>query len=1611
MDQVQRAESRACPTSVRVLIQSEGHRLTRRVVVAVMVIAIVVAGLPALPWLSNPSGLLAPAKAWADSGTAAIGVIKTAAGNGSSGYSGDGGPATSAKLWEPSAVALDAAGNLYIADMTNVRVRKVDTSGVITTVAGNGTVGHTGDGGAATAASLSGPTALAFDSTGNLYIADSSCCTGWVRKVNTSGIITTVAGNGAAAGCSASGSGDGGPATAAPLDAPDGLAVDGAGNLYIADMCSTIRKVNASGIISTVAGKYTAGYSGDGGPATSAQLNQPGGVRVDSTGSIYIADTTNRVVRKVDTSGTIHTFAGNGTNGYSGDGGSATAANLSLPEDVALDSAGDLFIADVGDSVIRKVNTSGIITSVAGGAGYGYSGDGGYATAAQLEIPYGVTVDTGNNFYIADQNANVIREVTPPQAPAGGALAPPETYGPNRTERQCQACAADPVSTASGDFYESYSDLATPGRGPALALVRSYNSLVATTASPGPLGYGWTHSYAMSLKIDPISGNATVTQESGSQVVFTPIAGGGYGAPPRVLATLVKNGDGTFALTRRQRDRFVFSATGQLTKIADLNGYSTTLAYNGSGQLASVTDPAGRALTLAYNSSAQLTSVTDPIGRVVAYSYSPQGDLITVSDVGAGITTFAYDTSHRIVSVRDPRGALTTNTYDSSGRVTTQVDPMGHKTTFAYSGDNFSTNAGTTTITDPNGNVTVDTYFDGELLMETRGSGTAQAATWDYLYDPNSLGVVAATDPNVNTTNATYDSQGNQLSSTDALGHTTSATYDTLNDVTSRTDALGVTTTDTYDTKGNMTSQSTPLVGSSPAVSRTTTYTYADPSHPGDVTTITDPNGKIWSQAFDANGDLVSVTDPLGNKTTATYDGIGRRLSAVSPLGNAAGGTPSAHTTTYSYDAFGDLLSTTDPLGHSTTTAYDADRNPISVTDANGHTTRTTYDANNRPTAVTRADGTTLANTYDADGNLTAQTNAAGAATTYAYDAVNRRINATDPLHHVTSYAYDPAGNLVSLTDAASNVTTEGYDAGNRLTAVSYSNGHTPNVTYGYDADGRRTSMADGTGTTTSTWDSLGRLTAQTNGAGAAVSYGWDLAGNLTSIAYPSGMGTVSRAFDAAGRLNSVGDWLGHTTTFGYDADSNLAAETYPNTTSGARTYDNADRLSSITDNKSGIPFASFSYTRDANGQLTAETPIGVPGGGQSYTYTSLNQLASVNTTGLYSYNSADDPVQLNTSTAQHFDPADQLTSTVSATGATTTYTYDARGDRTTTTPPTGTPTSYGHDQVNRLISYGGPSGTVSYGYDGAGLLASRTAGAATAHLTWDASGTLPQLLSDGTNAYIRGPGGQVIEQVKLSTGAVTYLHQDQLGSTRLITDATGMVVGSATYDPYGNLTGSTGTATTPVGWAGEYRDATSGLTYLRARWYDPATAQFLSRDPLVGLTRLPYGYASDNPVNRVDPTGQIVEPDGGYSDSYVGGYSEVAIQIGSGHGFDQHIQEFAECDQTRDAYMNNIDKTMGNYTYRLTLQNGRTAYYNEDTNIIVIVDPNNPDAGTAFRPRDGADYLNTLDVVDEEVGPAFRGGGNSRPETGDPEGAGGVGGETIPGDIEHGGGGLDLQL
>ncbi len=344
-------------------------------------------------------------------------TITTVAGTGEEGYDGDGGPAVGAQLSILLGLAMDQAGNLYVAD--GQRVRKIDGAGVVETVAGEAP--GSAQMGGASSTQIPQQIGLAIDAAGNLYM------TGFdhrVRRVDPAGVIATVAGTGVAGY-----GGDGGAATSARLNWPWGVATDAVGNLYVTDSANhRVRRIDPTGVITTIAGTGLSGYSGDGGSSVLSQLSQPTGVAVDTSGNLYVADTGNNRVRKIDSAGVITTVAGTGASGYSGDGGSAVHAQLNMPSGLAVDAVGNLYVADNRNHSVRRIDPAGVVTTVAGTGVSGYSGDGGPASAAQLASPVGLAVDERGNLYIADSANRRVRKVTPQFADDHGDVASSATH-------------------------------------------------------------------------------------------------------------------------------------------------------------------------------------------------------------------------------------------------------------------------------------------------------------------------------------------------------------------------------------------------------------------------------------------------------------------------------------------------------------------------------------------------------------------------------------------------------------------------------------------------------------------------------------------------------------------------------------------------------------------------------------------------------------------------------------------------------------------------------------------------------------------------------------------------------------------------------------------------------------------------------------------------------------------------------------------------------------------------------------------------------------------------------------------------------------------------------
>jgi sugar lactone lactonase YvrE len=610
--------------------------------------------------------------------TVATGIVTTVAGNGSGGYSGDGGPATSAQLSTPRGVAVDASGNLYIADYGNNRIRKVTAAtGVITTVAGNGTAGYNGDNIAATAAELKNPFALAVDAVGNLYIAD--YLNQRIRKVTAAnGMITTVAGTGTAGY-----NGDNIAAASATVKNPTGVAVDGAGNLYIADYLNyRVREVSAAtGTITTVAGNGTTTYNGDSIAATTASI-YPYGVAVDVYGNLYIPDRTHDRIRKVTAaSGVVTTVAGNGTAGFSGDNGLATSAEINLPSAVAVDGSGNLYISDNSNRVREVAASTGNITTVAGAGSLEVLGDGGPATSAYLFSPQGLAVASNGDVYVADTSNNRIRKI----AAATGIITTVAGNGTAGYNGDNIAATSAALSAPQGVALDASDNLyiadSTNNR---VRMVSATTGVITTVAGNGSAGYNGDNIAATSAELYgpaamalDASGNLYIADAFNERVrkvaastgVITTVAGNGtkgYNGD-NIAATsaelyqpegIVLDASGNLYVsdTFNARVRMVAASTGTITTVAG-NG---TAGYNGDS-IAATSAELYEPGALAFDSSGNLyigDGINHRVRKVASgiittfagngtFGYSGDGGAATAAEV-SDPSALAFDAHGRL---------------------------------------------------------------------------------------------------------------------------------------------------------------------------------------------------------------------------------------------------------------------------------------------------------------------------------------------------------------------------------------------------------------------------------------------------------------------------------------------------------------------------------------------------------------------------------------------------------------------------------------------------------------------------------------------------------------------------------------------------------------------------------------------------------------------------------------------------------------------------------------------------------------------------------------------------------------------------------------------------
>jgi RHS repeat-associated protein len=1002
---------------------------------------------------------------------------------------------------------------------------------------------------------------------------------------------------------------------------------------------------------------------------------------------------------------------------------------------------------------------------------------------------------------------------------------------------------AFPVNCATGNQTEEQTDLVLNGRGPDLHITRTYNSQVAAEAKgAGIFGWGWSDPYAH-LEINKETGAVTVVQGNGATVTFL-LEGGKYVPGPWVQATLVKEGE-SYVFTLPDQEKIRFNSEGWMTKIEDRNGNAITCTCLGSIPF-KVKDAVGRELIFTYTEG-KVTSIEDPMGRKVKYAYE-SGNLVSVTLPGEETPRwkFKYDASHQLIEMTDGRGGTVKTAYDEKNRVKEQTDPMGRVFKFAYS---ESEGKKTTTITEPNGSTTFRKFNSaGEPIEVIKAKGTGLERKSTYEYD-SAYRRVKATDALGHSTTYAYNEAGDRTLEKDAEGNETKWTYNSTHDVLTETTPKGEVTTFKRDAKGNIEAIERPAPA---GLTQKSTFKRAAN---GDLQSATDPLGREAKLEYDTYGNLKAEINSAGDKTTWTYNKNGEQLTEVSPRGNEEGAKPEEFESKTERDSQGLPIKVTDPLGRETKFAYDKNGNLESVTNALGQTTQYTYNANNERTKVEKPNGNTTEMAYGSMGEVKSRTNGNSYTTKYDYDVLAQLTETIDPLERKSKREYDAAGNLKKSEDALGRTISYAYDNADRLKEVNYSEASTADVTYKYDKNSNIVEMVDGTGTTTRVYDQLGRLTEVKNGKSEVVKYTYDLGNQQTEIVYPNGE-VVKRAFDKAGRLEKVTDWLGKETTFAYNRDSQNKAITFPVATANVDeyAYNRAGEVTSVSMKKGAEVLASMAYTQDSLGRAEKVVETGFPEVPEyKYEYDTANRLTKSNGT-TFGWDAANNVTKIS-STTYTYDKADQI-----ATASNATFEYNKLGQRIKETPTGGSATTFSWDQAGNLVASKGPTIENTFKYDGTGLRSTETRNASTYPMVWDSTAELPLLLRKGQEYFVYGPGGLPIEQIS-ATGTATYLHHDQLGSTRILTNSSGAVVGTYRYGPNGAFWKFTGTQGTQLGFAGQYRmHSENQLIYLRARTYDPVSAQFLSPDPMAAVSGETYAYAAGNPVNFTDSRGLFAE-------------------------------------------------------------------------------------------------------------------------------------------------------
>lgn len=953
------------------------------------------------------------------------------------------------------------------------------------------------------------------------------------------------------------------------------------------------------------------------------------------------------------------------------------------------------------------------------------------------------------------------------------------------------------------------------------------------------------------------------------------------------------------------RIEYTHDIDGRTELIKDRRGFTNRFIYNDRGDVVSETNALGETTLHSYDQYGNELSRTDALGNTTSWTIDLYGNQLTETNALGEVTTSSYGERNVLLTQVDAAGiTVIENGYDSrNGQLLSTKDALGNETTFSY--DTYSTGFGNLIgITDALGNVTSNVYHGvtGEQLSTTDARGTVTTYTRDemdrvltetttrtdhngvqhslitsYEYDANG-NVITVTDPLGNITRTEYNEIGKQSATVDALGNRTEYEYDDRGHLVLTRYADGATESTVYDEEGN-------TIAQIDRAGRTTLMVYdaanrlVETIYPDDTPADDSDNPRTASE-YDAAGRMVASIDERGNRTEYEYDAVGRRTLVRDALG---------FETTFEYDLRGQRTATVDALGRRTEFSYDDAGRLSRTTFDDGTYNDTVYDALGRKTQEIDQAGIATIYEYDANGNLTAvvdalsqrteyeydehsnktiQRDALGRETQWRYDNGGRVINRVLPLGQIESFSYDANSNRATRTDFNGAITTYGYDNLNRPTLMSYGDG--TSVVTSYNVSGQTDSVTDEHGVTSYTYDVRDRLARIDYPNGSWIEYDYDLAGNRTQLLTANQQ--VDYTFDVLNRLATVTDTNG-TTTYSYTPVGSRAAMAYPNGTSVVYTYDDLNRLS-VIDHRDifNTVISRQVYTVGPTGnRLSMEE---VDGRRHDYSYDDLYRLTNEQVT---------DALRGDRTTSWTFDAVGNRLTQTDAAGVTS-YVYDTN-DRLLTETKGGSVTSYIYDAngntlekrvdgvldtdyvwnvKDKLVEADVNGSTVSYSYDASGIRQTQFTATETISFLVDPNRDYAQVIEEGDGIGIPATyvhGDDLINQTL--GGSVSYFHVDGLGSTRALTDDTGIPSDSYLYQAFGEIEEQTGSTENRYLYTGEQFDDSLGMYYLRARYYVPGNGRFASMDTWMGRIRDPhslhkYLFVHANPVMHVDPSGKF---------------------------------------------------------------------------------------------------------------------------------------------------------